>query len=40
MKGGMRKEMAKKSRNKVIMKMEVGILASFQKVGVLGEVWM
>jgi hypothetical protein len=35
----MRKEMVKKSKNKLIMEIEEGIFASRQKVGVLGEVW-
>jgi len=38
-KGGMKKEMAKKIMNELIMKIEEGIFASYQKVGVLGEVW-
>ncbi len=35
----MRKEMEKKNKNELIMKMEEGIVAYYQKVGVLGEVW-
>jgi hypothetical protein len=31
--------MAKKIMNELIMKIEEGIFASYQKVGVLGEVW-
>ncbi len=34
----MKKEMAKKNNNEVIMKMEEGIPASHQKIGLLGKV--
>jgi hypothetical protein len=39
MKGGMMKEMVKKSKNEVKMKTEEIFLTFRQKVGVLGEVW-
>jgi hypothetical protein len=39
MKGGMMKEMVKKSKNEVIMKTEEKTLTFCQKVSVLGEVW-
>jgi hypothetical protein len=38
-KAQMKKEMARKSRNKVIMKMVEGILTSHQNVGLLSDVW-
>jgi hypothetical protein len=35
----MRKEMAKKRKNEVIMKTKERTLTSYQKVGLFGEVW-
>jgi hypothetical protein len=36
----MRKEVVKKSRNEVILKMKEGIPTSHQKVGLFGKVWV
>jgi hypothetical protein len=38
MKARMRKEMVKKNKNEVILKMEEGTPASHQKVGLVGKV--